>query len=513
MLKPSMKTLKYLTLLIAVLQIQIQPNSAKTISEIRRQLNKRNLKIIRDVNSNHNNNNNNNNNIHAYQQLSIQQQPFQPQHYVKFNVNKNNSKAHSSSQPFQHGSTTSTEFSKPINRGVVNLGPYSKASRRRRSVFHVRWNPNERFIVESIENPAINSSKLAPHPRLKVSKTTKLNLNAKHYLCHDKLSPVCANKTLAFKERILKTFEKSLLESVNESNYYNVDFKPVFGDSFEEQYYPSTCLVMEAGVKVLKRKDSPFDKLQFGKLFPKQKLFRQKKNIKTCAIVSSAGSMAGSKLGRFIDSHDIVMRFNHAPTEGYEVDVGSKTTIRVVNSQVVTKPEFDFTHAPIFQNVTIAAWDPGKYNGTLEDWLTTSDYDLFTNYEIYRRRYPKSRAFLIDPHSIWRLWQSLQMFAGNRPLRKNPPSSGFIGLALLLPHCPVVDFIEYMPSTRLNGRCHYYSKEINSACTFGAWHPLAAEKLMALDMNVADDMSVFQFGILRMRRPDKLLCGFNFLGY
>lgn len=28
------------------------------------------------------------------------------------------------------------------------------------------------------------------------------------------------------------------------------------------------------------------------------------------------------------------MRFNHAPTEGYENDVGRKTTVRVVNSQV-----------------------------------------------------------------------------------------------------------------------------------------------------------------------------------
>lgn len=35
----------------------------------------------------------------------------------------------------------------------------------------------------------------------------------------------------------------------------------------------------------------------------------------------------------FSDSHDIVMRFNHAPTEGFESDVGSKTSIRIVNSQ------------------------------------------------------------------------------------------------------------------------------------------------------------------------------------
>lgn len=44
--------------------------------------------------------------------------------------------------------------------------------------------------------------------------------------------------------------------------------------------------------------------------------------------------------------------------------------------------------------------------------------------------------------------------------------------------------------------------QMNPACTFGSWHPLAAEKLMAIGMNSADDFTVFQNGVIRIRRPD-----------
>lgn len=52
---------------------------------------------------------------------------------------------------------------------------------------------------------------------------------------------------------------------------------------------------------------------------------------------SSDERIALTSLNIFTDSHDIVMRFNHAPTEGYQNDVGNKTSIRIVNSQVSEK--------------------------------------------------------------------------------------------------------------------------------------------------------------------------------
>ncbi|XP_042714998.1 alpha-N-acetylgalactosaminide alpha-2,6-sialyltransferase 3 isoform X7 [Chrysemys picta bellii] len=50
-----------------------------------------------------------------------------------------------------------------------------------------------------------------------------------------------------------------------------------------------------------------------------------------CAIISNSGQMAGQKVGIEIDQSSCIWRMNNAPTKGYEVDVGKKTTIRVVS--------------------------------------------------------------------------------------------------------------------------------------------------------------------------------------
>lgn len=50
----------------------------------------------------------------------------------------------------------------------------------------------------------------------------------------------------------------------------------------------------------------------------------------------------------FIDSHDFILRFNNAPTQGFEDDVGALTSMRIINSQVATKPIFGFPKASYF---------------------------------------------------------------------------------------------------------------------------------------------------------------------
>ena len=66
---------------------------------------------------------------------------------------------------------------------------------------------------------------------------------------------------------------------------------------------------------------------------------------------------------------------------------------------------------------------------------------------------------------------------------------------------------EYVPSMRLTKRCHYYDEEENLGCTVGDWHPLAAEKLMALALNSgADSATVFAEGYLAMTGLPELDC-------
>ncbi|KAG7477274.1 hypothetical protein MATL_G00092380 [Megalops atlanticus] len=54
-------------------------------------------------------------------------------------------------------------------------------------------------------------------------------------------------------------------------------------------------------------------------------------HCKQCALVSSSGQMLKAGKGEEIDHLDCVIRMNNAPTVGYEHDVGSRTSLRVVS--------------------------------------------------------------------------------------------------------------------------------------------------------------------------------------
>ncbi len=56
-------------------------------------------------------------------------------------------------------------------------------------------------------------------------------------------------------------------------------------------------------------------------------------NFERCAFVGNSGTMKYSTYGKEIDGHDMVYRFNQAPTVGYEKHVGSRATFESLNAK------------------------------------------------------------------------------------------------------------------------------------------------------------------------------------
>lgn len=66
--------------------------------------------------------------------------------------------------------------------------------------------------------------------------------------------------------------------------------------------------------------------------------------------------------------------------------------------------------------------------------------------------------------------------------------------------CKYVNFYEYIPSIRLTKRCHYYAEQEDLGCTTGVWHPLAAEKMLVLNLTTNNNHDIFEKGRVSFSR-------------
>ncbi|KAM0951558.1 putative beta-galactoside alpha-2,3-sialyltransferase [Dioscorea sansibarensis] len=61
----------------------------------------------------------------------------------------------------------------------------------------------------------------------------------------------------------------------------------------------------------------------------------ERRRYGSCAVVGNSGILLKSDHGALIDSHDLVIRLNNARIEGYQRNVGSKTGLSFVNSNIL----------------------------------------------------------------------------------------------------------------------------------------------------------------------------------
>ncbi|XP_036987643.2 beta-galactoside alpha-2,6-sialyltransferase 1 isoform X1 [Artibeus jamaicensis] len=275
-------------------------------------------------------------------------------------------------------------------------------------------------------------------------------------------------------------------------NKYNVSYKgPGPGVKFSVEAL--RChLRDQVNVSMVEATDFPFNTSEWEGYLPKESIRTKAGPWGRCAVVSSAGSLKSSQLGKEIDEHDAVLRFNGAPTANFKQDVGTKTTIRLMNSQLVTTDE-QFLKDSLYSEGILIVWDPSIYHSDIPKWYQNPDYRFFDNYKSYRKLHPDQPFYILKPQMPWQLWDVIQEIS-TEEIQPNPPSSGMLGIVLMMTLCDQVDIYEFLPSKRKTDVCHYYQKFFDSACTMGAYHPLLFEKNMVKYLNLGRDEDIYLLG-------------------
>ncbi|KAM5164298.1 beta-galactoside alpha-2,6-sialyltransferase 1-like [Mantella aurantiaca] len=304
---------------------------------------------------------------------------------------------------------------------------------------------------------------------------------------------------------------KDLIERLQQvrKNYKIMDkYKVTFKGQINQNHSAEEILCHlknRVNISTLMASDFPLNATSLRQDLPKKSLQEEIGNLGRCAVVTSAGSLRFSKLGKEIDSHDAVLRFNNALTNQFEIDVGSKTTIRLVNSQLLALPSYKFQTNPIYKNGILIVWDPSPYEADIFQWYIKPDNPFFESYSLYRKKNPNQPFYIMNPKSNWQLWNIIQE---NSPeyIQPNPPSSGSLGILLMINLCDEVNVYEYLPSTRQSDLCYYYNRYYDRACTVGGYHPLMYEKNLVMKLNKGDMDTIHKYGKVTLPGIKNLKC-------
>eukprot|EP00271_Cylindrocystis_brebissonii_P007632 TRINITY_DN211_c1_g1_i1.p1 TRINITY_DN211_c1_g1~~TRINITY_DN211_c1_g1_i1.p1 ORF type:complete len:1174 (-),score=270.23 TRINITY_DN211_c1_g1_i1:934-4071(-) len=186
----------------------------------------------------------------------------------------------------------------------------------------------------------------------------------------------------------------------------------------------------------------------------------------TCAVVGSSGSLLMQELGEEIDAHEMVIRFNAAPTYGYETQVGRKTTIRI------SHPEF-------------AGFKEGSEMVLFHVWLRDTKAEMLRLLK-FKRMFSRDPLLILELGFLTAVYNALGFI----------PSIGYYGWAFALQKCKRVDLYGFFMDERHGVKHHYYNRNSTSKGT----EDMDKEFVAALDIADAELMWMAESCLYDCRR-------------
>ena len=188
----------------------------------------------------------------------------------------------------------------------------------------------------------------------------------------------------------------------------------------------------------------------------------------TCALVGSAGSLIGSKFGKQIDTHEFVVRFNLAPLDPYQIDVGSFTSMRIFNNAILR--ESLLTPALLSKFATegrgtstkFLVKSPHMFRRAMS--AMTDDTNVSANTtELARDLCPTNSSVLeinglkqTDANGVTRTPFAHLFYQVMHQNLTWDPTSGLLTIAALLPHCKSISLYGYGMH---RGHCLHYFED------------------------------------------------------
>eukprot|EP00897_Mesotaenium_endlicherianum_P004766 jgi/Mesen1/4317/ME000022S03606 len=198
----------------------------------------------------------------------------------------------------------------------------------------------------------------------------------------------------------------------------------------------------------------------------------------TCAVVGSSGSLLLKEAGAEIDSNDMVMRFNGAPTRGFEKQVGSKTTYRL-------------------SQVEWAGFKEANESVIYHLWLRAQHADI-EHIVRFKRMFPEGPLLVLDVGYLTQVFNALGTM----------PSIGYVGFSLALQRCRRVALYGFYLGERHGVKHHYYDKNATAPHSedldkefASAWELAEAEYLWVADQCLYDCRRSAQRCSLCLRVP------------